>query len=231
MNNGANGKPHAMKVISLNVGRPRLVIDRGREVSTGIFKSPVAGPVMLRQTNLDGDRQADLENHGGTNKAVYAYPSEHYEYWRGELPGVELTWANFGENLTTEGLLESEARIGDRYRIGGAVLRVSQPRIPCYKLGIRFGRDDMPKRFLASGRSGIYFSVVEEGSVESGDPIELIERDAHGITVADVNRAFVRSRENLDLLRHIIAAEILPPGLQRDLVERLASLEGRSVEV
>jgi MOSC domain-containing protein YiiM len=231
MNNGANGKPHAMKVISLNVGRPRLVIDRGREVSTGIFKSPVAGPVMLRQTNLDGDRQADLENHGGTNKAVYAYPSEHYEYWRGELPGVELTWANFGENLTIEGLLESEACIGDRYRIGGAVLRVSQPRIPCYKLGIRFGRDDMPKRFLASGRSGIYFSVVEEGSVESGDPIELIERDAHGITVADVNRAFVRSRENLDLLRHIVAAEILPPGLQRDLVERLASLEGRSVEV
>jgi MOSC domain-containing protein YiiM len=231
MNNGANGIRHAMKVISLNVGRPRLVIDRGREVSTGIFKSPVAGPVMLRQTNLDGDRQADLQNHGGTNKAVYAYPSEHYAFWRGELPGVELTWANFGENLTTEGLLESEARIGDRYRIGGAVVRVSQPRIPCYKLGIRFGRDDMPKRFLASGRSGIYFSVVEEGPVEAGDAIELIERDACSITIADVNRAFVHSRENLDLLRRIIAAEILPPGLQTDLVERLASLEGRSVEV
>jgi MOSC domain-containing protein YiiM len=231
MNDGANGKPHAMRVISLNVGRPRLVIDRGREVSTGIFKSPVAGPVMLRQTNLDGDRQADLENHGGTNKAVYAYPSEHYAFWRGELPGVELTWANFGENLTTEGLLENEARIGDRYRIGGAVVRVSQPRIPCYKLGIRFGRDDMPKRFLASGRSGIYFSVVEEGLVQSSDAIELLERDTYGITVADVSRAFVHSRTNIDLLRRIIVAEILPPGLQTDLVERLAVLEGRSVEV
>jgi MOSC domain-containing protein YiiM len=231
MDDGANGKSHAMKVISLNVGRPRLVIDRGREVSTGIFKSPVDGPVMLRQTNLDGDRQADLNNHGGMNKAVYAYPSEHYQFWRGELPGVELTWANFGENLTTEGLLESEARIGDRCRIGGAILKVAQPRIPCYKLGIRLSRDDMPKRFLASGRSGIYFSVVEEGLVSAGDAIEVIERDARGITVADVNRAFVHSRDNVDLLRRIVAADILPLGLQRDFVERLASLEGRSVEV
>ena len=230
MNDRANGTPRPMKVISLNVGRPRLVLDRGREVSTGIFKSPVAGPVMMRQTNFDGDRQADLDNHGGTNKAVYAYPSEHYEYWRNELPSVELTWGNFGENLTTEGLLESEARIGDRYRIGGAVVRVSQPRIPCFKLGIRFGRDDMPKRFLASGRSGIYFSVVEEGPVSAGDAIELVERDACGITVADVNRAFVRSRENLDLLRHIIELQILPHGLHTDLVERLTSMEARSVE-
>lgn len=225
MNNEANGKSHPMKVISLNVGRPRLVLDHGREVSTGIFKAPVAGAVMLRQLNLDGDRQADLANHGGANKAVYAYPSEHYEFWRGELPGVELTWANFGENLTTEGLLESEARIGDRYRIGGAVLKVAQPRIPCYKLGIRLGRDDMPKRFLANGRSGIYFSVVEEGLVSAGDAIELIERDPHGITVADVNRAFAHSRENVDLLRRIVKSEILPSGLHRDFAETLALLD------
>ncbi len=214
-----------MKVISLNVGRPRLVLDRGRQVSTGIFKSPVAGPVMMRQTNLDGDRQADLNAHGGINKAVYAYPSEHYEFWRGELQGTELTWAQFGENLTTEGLFESDACIGDQFRIGGAVLKVAQPRIPCYKLGIRFGRDDMPKRFLASGRSGIYFSVVEEGLIEAGDAIELMERDARAIAVADVNRAYVHGRENIDLLRRIIEVDILPPGLQRDLVERLASLQ------
>ncbi len=214
-----------MKIISVNVGRPRLVLDRGREVSTGIFKSPLAGPVMLRALNFDGDRQADLNNHGGVNKAVYAYPLEHYDFWRGELPGVELPWAKFGENLTTEGLLENEARIGDRYRIGRAVVKVAQPRIPCYKLGIRFGRDDMPKRFLASGRSGIYFAVAEEGAVSAGDTIELLERDERGITVADVNRAYVHSRENVDLLRRVIDAEILPPGLQRDLVERLASLE------
>lgn len=219
-----------MKVISLNVGRPRLVVDRGREVSTGIFKSPVSGPLMLRQTNFDGDRQADLKNHGGMNKATYAYPSEHYEFWRGELPGVELTWANFGENLTTEGLLESDARVGDRFRIGGAVVRVAQPRLPCFKLGIRFGRDDMVKRFLASGRSGIYFSVVAEGLVQAGDTIELLERDERGITIADVNRAYGHSRENLDLLRHIIELEILPPGLHGDFVERLASLEARTVE-
>jgi MOSC domain-containing protein YiiM len=229
--NGANGKRHAMKIISLNVGRPRIVVDRGREVSTGIFKSPVAGPLMLRQTNFDGDRQADLSVHGGVNKAVYAYPSEHYEYWRAELPGVELTWGNFGENLTTEGLLESEARIGDQFRAGGAVVRVTQPRLPCFKLGIRFERDDMPKRFLASGRSGIYFAVIEEGLVNTGDAIELLERDARGVTIADVNRAFVHSRENRDLLRRIVELEILPPGLHRDFAERLASLEARSVEV
>jgi MOSC domain-containing protein YiiM len=214
-----------MRIISLNVGRPRLVLDRGREVSTGIFKSPVVGAVMLRRTNLDGDRQADLNAHGGVNKAVYAYPSEHYEFWRGELGEIELTWGNFGENLTTEGLLERDACIGDEFRIGGAVVKVAQPRIPCYKLGIRLGRDDMPKRFLASGRSGIYFAVVAEGLVSTGDAIELVKRDERGISIADVNRAYVNSRENSDLLRHIIAADILPPGLQRDLRERLTGSE------
>jgi len=224
----ANERPYPMKILSINVGRPRLVLDRGRSVSTGIFKSPVSGPVMLRQTNFDGDRQADRNAHGGINKALYAYPYEHYAFWRNELGGLELTWGNFGENLTTEGLRESEARIGDRYRIGGAVVKVSQPRIPCYKLGIRFGRDDMPKRFLASGLSGIYFSVAEEGMVSAGDQIELVERDPRGITVADVNRAYVRSRDNLELLRRIVAEGVLPAGLHRDLSERLASLEGEA---
>lgn len=214
-----------MKIISLNVGRPRLVLDGERQVSTGIFKSPAAGPVMLRTLNFDGDRQADLGAHGGVNKALYAYPSEHYPFWRKELGGMELTWGNFGENLTTEGLLEAQACIDDQFRIGDAIVRVSQPRIPCYKLGIRIGRDDMPKRFLASGRSGIYFAVMEEGLVEAGDSIDLVKRDKRGISVADVNRAYVHSRENPDLLRRIIDAEILPPGLQKDLEKRLAIVE------
>lgn len=221
----ANERARAMKIISLNVGRPRLVLDRERAVSTGIFKSPVAGPVMLRTLNFDGDRQADLTSHGGNNKALYAYPSEHYPFWRGELPGIDLTWGIFGENLTTEGLLETESCIGDQYRIGAATVRVSQPRIPCYKLGIRLGRDDMPNRFLASGRCGIYFSVVEEGMVCAGDSIELLERNAHAISVAEVNRAYRYSRENTDLLRRIVDAGILPPGLQRDLEKRLAIVE------
>jgi MOSC domain-containing protein YiiM len=211
-----------MKIISLNVGRPRIVVDRGREVSTGIFKSPVAGPLMLRTLNFDGDRQADLENHGGVNKAVYAYPSEHYGFWRAELPGTELTWGNFGENLTTEGLSEESAHIGDQFRIGGAIVKVAQPRIPCFKLGIRLGRDDMPKRFLASGRSGIYFSVLEEGLVNVGDAIQLVSRDQNGVTVADVNRAYIHGNEHIDLLRRIVHAEVLPPGMQKDLVEQLA---------
>ncbi len=214
-----------MKIVSLNAGLPRVVLDRGREVTTGIFKSPAAGPVMLRRTNLDGDRQADLENHGGRNKAVYAYPSEHYEFWRQELPETELTWGNFGENLTTEGLSEQEACIGDQFRIGGAIVKVTQPRIPCFKLGIRFGRNDMVKRFLASGRSGVYFAVVEEGLVNAGDAIDLVQRGESGVTVADVNRAYVHSRENTGLLREIIDKEILPPGLHADMVQRLASLQ------
>jgi MOSC domain-containing protein YiiM len=215
-----------MKIVSINVGLPRTLPFHDREVTTGIFKSPVSGPVMMRRLNLDGDRQADLQNHGGRNKAVYAYPSEHYEFWRGELPGMEFPWGIFGENLTTEGLKEEDACIGDHFRIGQAVVVVRQPRIPCYKLGLRFGRDDMPKRFLASGRSGIYFSVQEEGLVTAGDAIERVHRDEHGISVAEVNRAYVHGRENVPLVRRIVRSEILPPGLHQDFLEQLISLEG-----
>jgi len=214
-----------MKIVSLNVGMPRKVPYGDREVMTGIFKSPVPGPILLRHLNLDGDHQADLENHGGRNKAVYAYPSEHYDFWRQELPGVELVLGNFGENLTTEGLLEEDAHIGDQFRIGTAVVKVTQPRIPCYKLGIRFGRPDMVKRFLASRRSGIYFSVVEEGLVNTGDAIERVHEDERGISVADINRAYVNLRDNLALARRIVSMEVLPRGLHDEFVEELASLD------
>jgi MOSC domain-containing protein YiiM len=214
-----------MKVISLNVGLPRRTIHHDREVTTSIFKAPVPGPLLLRRLNLDGDRQADLTAHGGPNKAVYAYASEHYEYWRDQFPEKDLGWGHFGENLTTEGLREQEACIGDLYRMGAATVKVTQPRMPCYKLGIRFGRDDMVKRFLASGRSGIYFSVVEEGLVCSGDAIEKISAQPGGISVSDINRAYTHSRENIELVRRIVSAQILPRGLHQDFVEELALIE------
>ena len=213
-----------MKVISLNVGMPRTVRFGDREVSTGIFKSPVQGPLLLRRLNLDGDHQVDLENHGGKNKAVYAYPSEHYEFWRSEFPEMELPWAMFGENLTTQGLLEEDACIGDHFRIGSAIVKVTQPRIPCYKLGIRFGRPDIVKRFLASRRSGIYFSVAEEGLVNAGDTIERIQQSESGVSIADVNRVFMNGRDNLPLLRRIVSLEILPRGLHDELADNLALL-------
>jgi len=162
-----------MKILSVNVGLPREVSWQGKLVTTGIFKEPVNAPVMLRTLNLDGDQQADLTVHGGVDKAVYAYPSEHYHYWRAELPGVDLTWGMFGENFTTEGLLEEAVYIGDRFRVEETEVMVTEPRMPCYKLGIKFSRADIIKRFLASRRTGFYFAVVREGMVGTGDAIKF----------------------------------------------------------
>ncbi|HEU4685119.1 MAG TPA: MOSC domain-containing protein [Nitrospira sp.] len=160
-------------------------------VTTGIWKEPVTGRVMLRQLNLDGDEQADLTVHGGLDKAVYVYPSEHYPIWRAELPGIDLPYGSFGENFTTEGLDERSVHIGDRFRIGGAVVEVTQPRLPCYKLGIRFGRADMPKRFHASGRCGWYLAVLQEGEVGAGDAWERIARQAGTVSVIERYREIV----------------------------------------
>lgn len=214
-----------MKIISLNVGLPRTVPDaHGRDVLTSIFKSSVPGPLLLRRMNLDGDLQSDLTVHGGKNKAVYVYPSEHYDYWRRQLPDTEFTWGMFGENFTTEGLLEENAFIGDWLRIGGAAVKVAQPRFPCFKLSIRFGRADMVKRFVASQRSGIYFSVVEEGMVDVGDTFERIHEDDRRISIADINRAYDDPQENIDLVRRIVGLEVLPSGLHAEFSEVLASL-------
>jgi MOSC domain-containing protein YiiM len=199
-----------MKIISINVGRPRLVVANEQPVSTGIYKNPVAGRVMLRKLNLDGDRQADLKVHGGPTKAVYGYPSEHYDFWKNELPDADLPWGMFGENFTTAGMSESSVNIGDRFRIGGAELTITEPRMPCYKLGIKFGRPDILRRFLASGRTGFYFSVQREGEVEAGDAIQLIARDEGNITVADVVRLYTREDDDVETLRRAIALETLP---------------------
>ncbi|MDT5272081.1 MAG: hypothetical protein QOH49_4267 [Acidobacteriota bacterium] len=211
-----------MKIISLNVGRPRLVVWNGQPVSTGIYKRPVEGRVMLRMLNLDGDRQADLTVHGGATKAAYVYPAEHYGYWRDELPGMELSWGMFGENLTTDGLDESAINIGDRFRLGAAEVRVTEPRMPCYKLGIKFGRSDILKRFLASGRTGFYFSVEREGEVGAEDKIELIERDKHNVSVADITRLYARDKNDFETMRRAVAVEALPESWRGHFRQQLA---------
>lgn len=199
-----------VRLLSISVGRPRLVRRNGEPVSTAIFKEPVEGRVKLRTLNLDGDRQADLSVHGGLSKAVYVYPSEHYDFWRTELPEMELPWRVFGENFTTVGLLEDELNIGDQLRVGSALVIVTEPRMPCYKLGIRFGRTDIIKRFLKSGRSGFYLAVLKEGEVGVGDQIEVVKQAEPSVRVSDVTRLYVSEKRDAQLLRRAIEAEALP---------------------
>ncbi len=199
-----------MKIVSVNVGRPRLVVWQERSVSTGIYKEPVQGRVMLRTLNLDGDRQADLSVHGGITKAVYVYPSEHYAFWKDEFPGMSLPWGMFGENFSVEGMKESEINIGDTFRIGEAELMVTEPRMPCYKLGVKFRRSDIIKRFLVSGRTGFYFSVLKEGMIGAGDSIESVSRDLNNVSVADITRLYAHDKEDVETMKRALAVDALP---------------------
>jgi MOSC domain-containing protein YiiM len=210
-----------MKLISVNVARPRLVSYNGNPVSTGIFKEPVSGRVILRTLNLDGDRQADLSVHGGPTKAVYVYPSEHYESWKQELPQMALPWGMFGENFTTEGLFETEVNIGDKFQVGSTLLMVTEPRMPCYKLGIKFGRSDIIRRFLVSERTGFYLSVLQEGDVGAGDQIEIVERGKEAVRVSDITRLFSRDKHNAALLRRAIETEALPESWKEHFRQQL----------
>ncbi|HKS97620.1 MAG TPA: MOSC domain-containing protein [Terriglobia bacterium] len=211
-----------MRVVSVNVGLPREVTWQGGTVATGIFKQPVEGRVKVRKLNLDGDRQADLSVHGGPTKAVYAYPSEHYPYWRDRFPEIDMPWGMFGENLTVEGLREDEVNIGDRLRIGSAEFMITSPRIPCYKLGIKFGRKDIIPRFLKSLRSGFYFSVVKEGEVGAGDSIRVTSKAERSVTVADIVGLYIdKTNKNPDLLQRAIQAEHLPAGWRDYFARRL----------
>jgi len=217
-----------MKIISLNVGLPRLVLRDGEPVSTGIFKEPIAERVMMQTLNLDGDRQADLSVHGGPSKAVYVYPAEHYDFWKCELPEMDLPWGMFGENFTTTGLLETEINIGDTYRVGTAEVMVTQPRMPCYKLGLKFGRPDIIKRFLQSERTGFYLAVLKEGEVGAGDEFEPLARDANDVRVSDITRLYTREKHNATLLRRAIEVEALPEswrGYFQHQLEKLTSSE------
>jgi MOSC domain-containing protein YiiM len=213
------------KIISVNVGLPRDVIWHGHAVTTGIFKEPVEGRIFLRRLDLDGDRQADLTVHGGEYKAVYCYPLEHYAYWKKELPGRDLTLGNFGENFTTEGLLEGAVHLGDRFSIGSAEVVVTQPRLPCYKLGIRFQSDAMVKRFLASKRSGFYLAVTREGEVGAGDEIKEVSRDPNHVSIAEIHRLYFAQKckdGDLEVVRLALQVAAFPESWKEDFRARLA---------
>jgi MOSC domain-containing protein YiiM len=219
-----------VEIVSVNVGTPRNIEWRGDIVMTSIFKEPVEGPVTVRRVNLDGDEQSDLSVHGGPNKAVYAYLAEHYDFWRGELPDAELGWGSFGENLTVSGLPDEDAIfVGDRLRAGSALFAVTQPRLPCFKLSVRFGRPDMVKRFLASGRTGFYLSVVKEGVVAAGDEIEIVSRDPDRVSVADITRLYAHDRADLETMRRAAELEALPEEWRHWFRERLAAATSASV--
>jgi MOSC domain-containing protein YiiM len=217
----------AMKLVSVNAGLPREVRWNGKTVTTSIWKTPVSSPVHVARMNISGDRQSDLSVHGGADKAVYVYPSEHYEFWRRELPGVELPWGAFGENFTTAGLSE-EFRIGDRLRIGSAEFAITQPRMPCYKLAIRFGRPDIVKRFLKSGRTGFYLAVTREGEVAAGDPIRLAARAENSLSVADIVRLYTADSENQEMLMLATRLAGLPEGWRDYFRKRLWEPDGQA---
>jgi MOSC domain-containing protein YiiM len=213
--------PLPMKLISVNVGFPRDVPWLGRVVQTSIWKSPVEGRIHVAKLNLDGDQQSDLSVHGGLDKAVYAYPAEHYSYWRKELRDVDLPWGAFGENFTTQGLLEGQLLVGDRLRVGSAEFTVTQPRMPCFKLAIRFDSPAMVKRFLQSKRTGFYLAVLREGEVGAGDPIEREENRESELTIADIVSLYTSDAENQDLLRRATEIPALPEGWKEYFRKRL----------
>lgn len=218
-----------MNVVSVTVGKPKVILSENESIVTsGIYKSPVAGPVKVGQFNLEGDQQADLTVHGGWSKAVYVYPYEHYELWAAEIP--ELTFSNgfFGENLTTEGLLETGVFIGDKLRIGTAEFVVTEPRMPCYKLGIRAGRKDFLRLFLQSGRSGFYLAVEKTGELQAGDEIEILQRDENRVSVSDIVRLYVRDKHDTETMRRAIRSDVLPEGWKesfRKILDRPATSE------
>ena len=213
-----------MKLVSVNVGLPREVMWHGRTVTTGIYKQPVEGRVALRKLNLDGDRQADLSVHGGKDKAVYCYPIAHYDYWKKELSGRELPMGMFGENFTTDGLPEDSVHLGDKFSVGSAEVVVTQPRLPCYKLGVRFQSDDMVRRFLASGRTGFYLAVTREGEVGAGDEIQVISRDDNAVPVSEITRLYIAKRyddDDVASVRRALRVAALPENWKEYFRERL----------
>jgi len=210
-----------LRLLSLNVGLPRQVRFQGELVTTGIFKKPVQGSVRLRKLNLEGDKQADLKVHGGVDKAVYAYAGEHYDYWRQELPDMSLPWGMFGENFTTEGMFEESVNIGDQFKVGTANLIATQPRMPCYKLGVKFGSMDMIKRFLASGLTGVYFKVMKEGELEQGDEIKLIKKDENSVTIKDIVRIYTIDKDDIQTIERAIKIKDLPNGWRYHFIKQL----------
>lgn len=200
-----------MNLLSINVGLPQEFSWKGKKVRTAIFKQPVFGKIWLSHENLDGDRQGDPRSHGGQYKAVYAYPGEHYTFWRRQLPGFDLAWGSFGENFTTQGLLEDEVCIGDVFQVGTAIVQVSEPRLPCYKLNLRFQREDILEKFQNSRRIGFYLSVLQEGQVTPGDEITVVDRHVGGITISEALRLRVFDTNDIESLKNAVQDTALTP--------------------
>lgn len=211
-----------MKLLSVNVSLPKEVQNNGKTMTTGIFKEPVKKRVMLRTMNLGGDGQADLVGHGGIYKAVYVYSIENYEYWKSELGRNDFTYGQFGENFTVEGMLEDEIHIGDVFRVGGALVEVTQPRVPCAKLGFKMGMAKFPKLFLQNSRVGFYLRVLEEGEVGAGDVIERVKVDAERMTVREINHLLYFDQKNLEGAMKALRIRALSPGWRGSFKERLA---------
>ena len=210
-----------MKLLSVNVSLPKTVSVNGRTYRTGIYKQAVGGRVPLRRLNLAGDGQGDLKNHGGEFQAVYCYPHEHYAFWADQLARDDFEFGQFGENFTTEGLLESEVCVGDVFRIGNAVIQVTQPRVPCYKLANKLGVPGFDRTFLRANRSGFYVRVLEAGDVGAGDSIARISSDPVGMTVAEVNAALYLDKQLIEAER-ALEIEALSPGWKRSFEKLLA---------
>jgi MOSC domain-containing protein YiiM len=216
-----------MKLLSINVSPPTEVVHGGEMVTTGIFKRPVEGRVMLGTLNLDGDGQADLVGHGGTYKAAYAYPVENYEYWERELGRTDFAFGQFGENFTVEGMPEGEIHIGDVFRVGGALIEVTQPRVPCYKLGLKMGLRGFEKMFLASCRVGFYLRVLEEGEVGAGDVLVRVRTDPERMTVREMCHLLYFDPENLEGAKKALRIRALSPGWRQSFEDRLARTGAR----
>jgi len=210
-----------MEILSVNVGLPREVMWKGKSVTTGIFKEPVVGRVTVRSHHLEGDAQADLTVHGGIDKAVYAYPFEHYDAWRREVPDLDFPVGVFGENLTITGLKEEDVRIGDRFRVGSAELKVTEPRMPCFKLGMRVGRPEIVQWMLSNHRSGFYLAVMQEGEVIAGDTLERLSREDHNVTVADIFQLYTREKSDPVLLQQATQLESLPQSWREHFQKRI----------
>lgn len=210
-----------MKVLSIHVGKPREVQYQGKTVATGIFKEKVNGPVRVNRLNLEGDQQADLSVHGGPDKAVYAYPAEHYSYWKTARPDLVFEPGIFGENLSVHGLNEDEACIGDRFKIGTAIFGITSPRMPCFKLGIKMKDPKFIKHFMQAQRTGFYFKVVQEGVVKSENPIEKIKSDPQQLTVNEIVRLYTTDKENQALLQKAVNTSSLPQDWRDFFAKRL----------
>ena len=211
-----------MKLLSVNVSLPQEIRVNGQTVRTGIFKRPVEGRVRLGQLNLEGDAQGDLSVHGGPDKAVYAYTFEHYSYWTKKLGRTDLAPGEFGENFTVEGMPEDAIFLGDVFRIGEALVEVTQPRLPCFKLGLKMGDPKFPKQFLASGRLGFYLRVLEEGTLAAGDEIARIRSGPEGLTIREVAKLASDEKGSRELALKALRVSALAASWREWLQERLA---------